>query len=167
MAQTLNLAIGDLVVRSGKILKVSQIKKNTINLKPFFHIKTSNGLTFTLLLANINDSHIRRLASKNKIEKLLNLIIKKPIAKKDYSVFDAKTALNDNQLAKTFRTIKILWLEKKEKSGILQGLKLTVFRQAMIQASEEIAATNKISIGKAESTILSALNFCQKKLREI
>ena len=162
MTETLNLAIGDLVVRNGKILKVSQIKKNTIDLRPFFHIKTSNGLTFTLMLAHTNDGHIRRLASKNKIGKLLNLIIKKPLAKKDYPVFDAKTALNDNQLAKTFRAIKILWREKQKKSGILQGTKLTVFRQAMLQASEEIAAVNKTSIGKAESTILSALNFCQK-----
>ena len=167
MTQTLNLAIGDLVVRNGKILKVSQVKKDTIDLRPFFHIKTSNGLTFTLLLAHTNDGHIRRLVSKNKIGKLLKLIIKKPTAGNNNPEFDAKTALSHNQLAKTLRAIKTLWQEKQKRSGILQGTKLTIFRQAMIQASEEIAATNKISIGKAESTILSALNFCQKKLNKI
>lgn len=162
MAQTLNLVIGDLVIRGGNILKVFQIKKNTIGLRPFFHLKTNKNLTFTLLLAHINDGHIRRPTSKNKIEKLLNLIIKKPTAEKDFPVFDTKTALSHNQLAKTLWVIKILWLEKQEKSGILQGVKLTVFRQAMLQAAEEIATANNISPEEAKLLILSDLKFSQK-----
>ena len=157
MAETLNLAVGDLVVRNGKILKVSQIKKNSINLQPFFHIKTSNGLTFTLLLAHSNDGHIRHLVSKTKIGKLLNLIIKKPTAENNNLNFDAKTALSHNRLAKTLRAIKALWQEKQKRSGILQGTKLTVFRQAMIQATEEIAAVNNTSPEKIELSILTQL----------
>ena len=162
MTETLNLAIGDLVVRSGKILKVSQIKKDTINLRPFFHIKTSNGLTFTLMLAHTNDGHIRRLASKNKIGKLLKLIIKKPTVGNNNLDFDPKTALSHNQLAKTLRAIKALWQEKQKKSGILQGTKLTVFRQAMLQATEEIAAVNNTSPEEVKLSILSGLEFSQK-----
>lgn len=168
MAETLNLAVGDLVVRNGKILKVFKVKKDTINLRPFFHIQTSNGLTFTLLLAHTNDGHIRRLVSRNKIGKLLNLIIKKPTIKNDYPAFDTKTALSHNQLAKTLWVIKTLWLEKKEKLGILQGVKLTVFRQAMVQATEEIAAVNHTSPEEVKLSILSGLEFSQKaNLRKI
>jgi len=157
MTETLCFEVGDLVVRNGKILKVFKVKKDSINLRPFFHIKTSNGLTFTLLLAHTNDGHIRRLASKNKIGKLLNLIIKKPTAQKDYPDFDTKTALTENQLAKTLWVIKILWLEKQKKSGILQGVKLSIFRNAMLQATEEIAAVNNTSPDQVKLLLLSDL----------
>ena len=163
MEETFSMAVGDLVVRYGKILKVFRIKKGTIGLQPFFHLQTSNGLTFTLMTAHAHDGHIRRLASKAKIEKLLNLIIKKPTTKNIDPDFDPKTALSDNKLAKTLFVIKTLWLEKQEKSGILPGTKSTVFRQAMIQATEEIAAVNQTSPEQVKLLILSGLKFSQKE----
>lgn len=167
MTDRLRLTVGDLVVRHGKVLKVFQIKKNTISLKPFFDFQGNNGLTFTLKLKNAYDGHIRQLVSKNKIKALLNLIIKKSATKTSPFVFDTKTALSHNQLEETLWVIKTLWLEKQKKSDILLGGKLTIFRQAMLQATNEIAARNRTSPKQAESLILSGLKSNRKTNRAI
>jgi len=158
MTGRLRLNIGDLVVRHGKILKVFKISQDTVELQPFFDFKGNNDLTFTLNLKNANDGHIRQLVSKTKIKTLLNLIIKKSAAKANLPVFNAKTALTHNQLEETLWVIKTLWLEKKKNSDILSSGKSTIFRRAMLQATEEIAATNRTSPKNAKSLILSGLN---------
>jgi RNA polymerase-interacting CarD/CdnL/TRCF family regulator len=157
MTSTLRLSLGDLVVRHGKVLKVSQINQNTVGLQPFFDFQGNHGLTFTLELKNAYDGHIRRLVSKSKIKTLLKLIIKKSTSKTNPPVFDAKTALSHNQLEETLWVIKTLWLEKQEKSDTLPSGKSTIFRKAMLQATEEIAATNHTSPEQAKSLILSGL----------
>ena len=158
MTGTLRLNIGNLVVRHGKILKVFKANQNTVELQPFFDFKGNNDLTFTLSLKNANDGHIRQLVSKAKIKTLLKLIIKKSASKTNPPVFNAKTALTQNQFEETLWVIKTLWLEKKENSDTLSSGKSTIFRRAMLQATEEIAATNRISPEKAKSLILSGLS---------
>ena len=162
MTGTLHLTIGDLVVRHGKVLKVSRINKSIISLRPFFDSRSNNGLIFTLELKNAYDGHIRQLISKNKIKILLDLIIKKSTSRANPPVFDIKTALTQNQFEETLQVIKILWLEKQKKSDILPSSKLNVFRQAMLQATEEIAAVNHTSPEQAKLLILSGLKSSQK-----
>lgn len=156
MTTTLNLNVGDLVVRYGKILKVFQINQDTVNLHPFFNFNSNNDLTFTLNLENTNGGTIRQLVSKNKIKTLLNLIIKKTAINSGSPVFDSKTALSQNQLEETLWVIKVLWLEKQKSDSLSSG-KSTIFRKAMTQATEEIAAANHTSPEKAELLILSGL----------
>lgn len=153
----LNLTAGDLVVRFGKILKVAKISTESVILKPFFDFKGNNGLTYSLNTKNLNDGHIRLLISKEKIKTLLNQIINKPTDEKDSPVFDAKTALCQNKFEETLWVIKNLWLEKKQKLNTLSGGKLSIFKRAIGQASEEIAASNNISTEKAEHLIMSGL----------
>ena len=162
MTDTLTLNIGDLVIRHGKILKVFEIKKDTVNLQPFFDFQGNNGLAFTLDLKNAYDGHIRKLVSKGKIKDLLNLIIKKSTSKAKSPVFDPKTALSQNQLEETLWVIKNLWLEKRAKSNVLPSGKLNIFKRAMLQATEEIAATNHTSPEQAKLLILSGLKLSAK-----
>lgn len=157
MSNKLELSVGDLIVRFGKILKVFQVKTDTVGLKPFFDFKGNNGLNYTLNKKNLDDGNIRLLVSKEKIKTLLNQIINKSSIEKDSPVFDAKTALCQNKFEETLWVIKNLWLEKKEKMNTLSGGKLTIFKRAINQASEEIAASSNISIEKAELLIMSGL----------
>ena len=157
MTAKLKLKVGDLVVRFGKILKVFQVKQDTVNLKPFFDLKGNNGLTYSLNKKNLDDGNIRLLVSKDKIKTLLNQIINKATLETDSPVFDAKTALCQNKFEETLWVIKNLWLEKKEKLNTLSGGKLSIFKRAINQASEEIAASNNITPEKAELLIMKGL----------
>ncbi|MDZ7586302.1 MAG: hypothetical protein U0946_00990, partial [Patescibacteria group bacterium] len=100
---------------------------------------------------------IRKLISKTKLKQLLDLIINKTITQKHCPVYNAASALNSNQLNDTLWIIKTLWLEKQEKSDILPGGKLTIFKKAIIQTTEEIAAINNISPDQATSLLMSGL----------
>ncbi len=115
MTDKIRLNVGDLVVRHGKVLKVFQIDQDTIDLQPFFNFQASNGLTFTLMTKNAHDGHIRPLASKAEIKRLMNLIIKTSADETSPPAFDIKTALTINQFQDTLWIIKILWLEKQKK----------------------------------------------------
>lgn len=157
MSSKLKLSNGDLVVRFGKILKVIKINQNTATFKPFFDFKGNNGLTYSLNLKNLDDGHIRLLVSKGKIQSLLKQIINKSTPGTDSPIFDAKTALCQNKFEETLWVIKNLWLEKKEKLNTLSSGKLSIFKRAMTQATQEIAASTNISPEKAEALIISGL----------
>ena len=73
--------------------------------------------------------------------------------------FDIKTAFSQNKLEETLKIIKTLYLEKSKKDNILLGGKLTTLKLAMIQATNEIAATNGISPQKAEQLLKSSLKI--------
>ncbi len=157
MDKILRLKVDDLVVRNGKVLKVFKVSQNTVSLRPFFHSRANNSLTFTLNLNQDNNGHIRKLISKTKLKQLLSQIINKTVSGDCCPAYNAASALNNNQLKNTLWTIKTLWLEKQEKSDILPGGKLTTFRQAMLQATEEIAAINHTSPDQAKLLLLSGL----------
>ena len=159
MSNHLRLKIGDLVVRYGKVLKVSQLNKDTISLQPLSKLQSSNGLTFTIKFDSPQEGHLRRLISKDKLKQLMNQIIKKPITKEDCPVYDSNSALNSNRLADSLWVIKTLFLEKQEKSNTLPGGKLTIFQKALIQITEEVAAVTNTTIEKAKTQLLSALKI--------
>ncbi len=159
MTNSLKLKINDLVVRHGKVLKVSKISKNSVDLQPFFESQSSNGLTFTLNLSQVNGADIRKLTSKPNLKKLIALINKKFNNQSKLPAFDIKTAFSQNKLEETLKIIKTLYLEKSKKDNILLGGKLTTLKLAMIQATNEIAATNGISPQKAEQLLKSSLKI--------
>lgn len=158
----LNLKIDSLVVRYGKVLKVSKIEEEVIQFKPFFSAQGDNDLTFTLKLDNVHDGHMRSLNSKDSIKTLLNSIIKKPIQEINLPKFDSKTALIGNQLEDTLWVIKNLWTEKKENSDTLPSGKQTILKKAILQAVNEIAAANNGLPDKAEAKLTSDLNSSLK-----
>ena len=53
------LKVGDLLVRFGKILKISAIKTDSVELHPFFNLKTSSGLTYSIPTESLNHGQIR------------------------------------------------------------------------------------------------------------
>lgn len=157
MNKTLRFSLGSLVVRYGKILKVSKVEKDTIYLQPYFKSKVSSGLTFTINLSHANDGHIRPLTSKSKIKGLINSIIKKPSSKLKLPKFNAKTALISNEFISTLWVIKTLWVEKQEKGGTLTGSKTGIFKKAMIQATQEMAIANHTTPEQEAKNIMSKL----------
>lgn len=157
MTNILSFAVGDLVVRNGKVLKIFKISQETISLQPFFHCRSNNGLTFTLKRDLVNDGHIRRLVSKTKLKKLLNLIIKKTISLDRCPDYNAASALISNKLTDTLWIIKTLWLQRQENSNTLPGGKLSIYQKALIQTTEEIAAINQTSPEHAKLLLMSDL----------
>jgi len=133
-----------------------------LTLNRYFDFPGSNDLTFTLNIDNIKNDHMRQLVSKVKIKNLFKSIIKTPLKDTKPPKFDSKTALLANKLEDTFWIIKTLWLEKQANEDALPSGKLTIFKKAMLQASNELAAVNKILPSKAKSQILAGLNFSQK-----
>ncbi|AKM79219.1 MAG: hypothetical protein UX85_C0007G0086 [Candidatus Beckwithbacteria bacterium GW2011_GWB1_47_15] len=162
MISKLNLTVGDLVVRYGKVLKVFQIKKDAVSLRPFFNSQSSHGLTFTLKQKSVSQGHVRRLVSKTKLKDLLNLIIKKSIAKDRCPAFDSDTALNRNRLTDALWVLKTLWLEKQERSDTLATGKSNIFQRVLLQTAEEIAAVNRTSPERAKLQLLSGLKASLK-----
>ena len=160
MISKLNLTVGDLVVRYGKVLKVFQIKKDAVSLRPFFNSQSSHGLTFTLKQKSVSQGHVRRLVSKTKLKDLLNLIIKKSIAKDRCPAFDSDTALN--RLTDALWVLKTLWLEKQERSDTLATGKSNIFQRVLLQTAEEIAAVNRTSPERAKLQLLSGLKASLK-----
>ena len=154
MTKKLNLSVNDLVVRYGKVLKVFEVDKDTVSLQPFFEKQSGNGLTFTINLTSVNDGSIRKLDTKAKIKQLQKDIIKKSLTKEDCPAFDSKTALSLNQLEDTLWTVKALYIEKQEKAGVLLGGKLSTFKNAIQQASQEFAAINNTMPEKEHDKIL-------------
>ena len=53
--------------------------------------------------------------------------------------------------------IKALWSEKKSRSGVLAGGKLTLYQQALTQAVEEVAAVEGVVPDEAKQLIFEAL----------
>ena len=153
----LKLRVGDLVIRHGKVLTVTQVNKNSIDLQPYFNFAASHGLTYSVQLVETDNEHIRKPVAGGKIKELLTLIFKKPSPAVENNLVETRLALNTNQLAETLKIIKSLWQEKLAKSGFLAGGKLGLYRQALLQATEEIAAAKGILPKQAELLVLSSL----------
>ena len=164
MSNTLTFEIGDIIVRYGRILKTFKVQKNTIFFKPYFASKNIHGdLIYSLPLENITMTNIRKIVSIQKLNNLFKLILRKP-GKYDENtgpVFDRKTSLENNDLEETMKIIKTLWLEKEV--GGLPDSKLVMFRQAMHQAVEEVAAVRGLTPEKAETQIMAALQVKKQK----
>jgi len=154
-----SLKKGDLVVRYGKALKVLQVNKNTVELQPYYNLQASNNLTYTVQLQQTNQHYIRPLTTKKQITQLLKLIKTKSKQSNSVNYADLDSNLKTNLLKETLLAIKALWLEKRSQNGILSSGKLKLFRQAMLQASEEISISNKILPEKAKLLILSNLKY--------
>ncbi len=75
------LKVGDLLVRFGKILKISAIKTQSIELLPFFNLKSNHGLTYTIPAENLNQDQIRPIVTLEKLNRLLKTLFQ--LAAKD------------------------------------------------------------------------------------
>ncbi len=158
--------VGDLLVRFGKILKVAAVKTDSTELLPFFNSKSSNGLTYSVQNQNLENSHVRRLVTREKLKQLLELILIKNSVAVAINVTETKTTLSTNQLAESLQLIKDLWLEKQNHAGFLPGGRLSLYQQALSQASEEIAAVKGIIPDQAKLLVLSTLKQGQKHVPE-
>lgn len=162
MPKDFKLIIGDLVIRHGKILKVSQISKDSVDLQPYFNCAESHGLTYSVQLPKEDNDKMRKPVASGKIKQLLALILKKRAKETNINIIETRSALNTSKLAETLKIIKSLWQEKQGKSGFLAAGKLGLYRQAMLQATEEIAAAKGILPKQAELLVLSSLGCDQK-----
>jgi RNA polymerase-interacting CarD/CdnL/TRCF family regulator len=156
MSNNLNLKTGDAVVRCGKVLKAFKVNENTAFLKPFFASNSNHGgLTYSLPLKNLTMTKIRKIVSTKTLNTLFESILHKAPKKNETLTIDIQKPQDDDNLEQTMRTIKTLWLEKK--LGTLPGSKSTMYRQAMDQSIEEVAAVRGLSLVKARAEIVSAL----------
>lgn len=157
MTNLSSLKKGDLVVRYGKVLKVIQINKNTVELQPYFNLQANNDLTYSIQLQQTDQRYIRPLTTKKQVTQLLKSIKTKLKQSNAVNYADIESNLKTNLLEETLLAIKTLLIEKRSQNGILPSRKLKLFRQAMLQASEEISISNKILPEKAKLLILSSL----------
>ena len=150
------LKVGDLLVRFGKILKISAIKTDSVELHPFFNLKTSSGLTYSIPSESLNHGQIRPIVTLEKLNQLLKtLFIKSSPVSVD--VIDTKNALNTHELSETLLLVKSLWLEKQNHTGFLPSGRLSLYQQALTQSTEEIAAIKSILPDEAKLLVLSLL----------
>ena len=153
----LTLTAGDLIVRFGRVLKVLGIKDKKVAFVPRFASSKNGGLTYLIPAKNITGSNYRRIVTKDKLKSLFGSILTKPIPAEEPDKVIVKASLAGNNLTETFTVIKALWSEKKSKSGILAGGKLSLYQQALEQAVEEVAAVKGIVFDKAKLLIMEAL----------
>lgn len=161
MTNLSSLKKGDLVVRYGKVLKVIQINKNTVELQPYFNLQTNNELTYSIQLQQTDQRYIRPLTTKKQVTQLLKSTKTKLKQSNTVNYADIESNLKTNSLEETLLAIKTLLIEKRSQNGILPSGKLKLFRQAMLQASEEISVSNKILPEKAKLLILSNLKHAR------
>ena len=112
------LKVGDLLVRFGKILKISAIKTDSVELHPFFNLKTSSGLTYSIPTESLNHGQIRPIVTLEKLNRILKtLFMKTSPVTVSVDVIDTKNALNTHELAESLFLVKTLWLEKQNHTG--------------------------------------------------
>ncbi len=154
--------VGELLVRFGKILQVAEVKIDCLILRPFFNLKSSNGLTYSIPNQNLKSGRVRRLVTKKELESLLKNIIKKTSSAKEINVTESKVSLTSNDFADSLELIKNLWLEKQTHAGFLPGGRLSLYQQALNQVSEEIAAVKGTLPDEAKLLVLTSLSKGQK-----
>ena len=157
MKDGLTLKVGDRVVRYGRVLKVFQIKGDTVYFQPHFNPQTSNGLTYQISLKNVTKSNIRKLVTKQKLQDLFKSILNTDSELGAINDLEIRSSLNANNLLQTLKVIKNLWLEKTGRPGTLASGKQNIYQQAMDQATEEVAAVKGLKLDKARQVIISAL----------
>ena len=145
----------NLVVRYGKVLKVLKITKKEIELQPYFVVNKNNQITYTVQLQKTTQEYIRPLTSKKGVSTLLKELSKASELTKDYLKIQSNP--KTNTLKDSLSVIKALIIEKKNNDGVLPSGKMNIYKLAMSQAIEEIAAANKIKPETAEKLILSSL----------
>lgn len=149
--------VGDLVVRFGKILKISTIMAESIKLRPFFNLQSNHGITYSIPSQNFTDGHIRPLVSQENLSQLLKLNLTRNSDAVTVNVTETKTTLSTHELSESLELIKTLWLEKQTHAGFLPGGRLNLYQQALTQASEEIAAIKGILPEAAKTLVLNTL----------
>lgn len=144
----MNLSIGDLVVRFGKVLKVNSVEADLITLKPYFKSAQSQGLLYSILKKNLDTGQIRNLTSKAELVTLW----KKVLLPETAATADMDS--NPATLIDTIKLLKSLWQEKQKNKGVLPGARLSLYQQTLNQASDEVAAVKHLLPEVAKSMIL-------------
>lgn len=162
MTNLAKFKVGDLVVRFGKILKISTIMAASIKLRPFFDLQSNHGITYSIPSQNFDNGHIRHLVSQESLPQLLKLNLTPSSKTVIINVTETKSALSTHELSESLELIKTLWLEKQNHAGFLPGGRLNLYQQALTQASEEIAAIKGILPEAAKILVLNTLKKSQK-----
>jgi RNA polymerase-interacting CarD/CdnL/TRCF family regulator len=157
MDRGVKLAVGDVLVRFGRILRVCGIKTETIEMRPFFEIRSNNGLTYSIQHKNLDSTQIRKLVTKEKLKELFQSVLARESLPMEVNVVESRSGLNVTDLGDSLRLVKTLWQEKQNHAGFLPGGKLTLYQQALAQASDEIAAVKGIAPDDAKKLILASL----------
>lgn len=153
---------GELLVRFGKILQVTEVKIDCLVLRPFFNSQSCNNLTYSVPNQNLRNGRFRRIVTKKQLKFLFAKIFKKTSSNKEINVINDKVSLGSNELADSLQLIKTLWQEKQTHSGFLPGGRLSLYQQALNQVSEEVAAVKGTLPDEAKLLILSSLSKGQK-----
>ena len=155
MKDSLKLKAGELVIRFGKMLKVVKADKEMVYLKPFFDKGGDRGgLSYSLPVNKSVMGKLRRVASKEKLDKLWKDIFKKD--KEEWQGLNINEALESNQLEEIMKVVSMLGKEKV-KLGVLPGGKLRIYKEALEQLVAEMAVVKNLSLQKAKLRVESGL----------
>lgn len=167
--QTRNKAfeVGDKIVDFGQVHRIFKIKKKkgpkgkekkVICYRHDYKTPFNQGLSYSIPMANIAKTNLRRPISKKELRRLLKKLAKKPRAKVTFSPIKATAALNLNNPDKTIRVLKSLWLEKNDETVNFNKTKQDIFELAMKRLVEEMAFVASTSLTKARKKIKKALS---------
>lgn len=152
----MNLKVGEIFVRFGRVLRISKISGGLIELLPYFTGSNQNSLVYSIPRENFSGGNLRPLIGRVEMQQLLKKLQRSaPSAPVD--VLESKSSLNLDRLATCLPLVKTLWQEKQDHAGYLPGGRLSLFQSALSQASEEIAAVDNISPEQAKTNLLAAL----------
>ena len=157
MKDGLVLKVGDRVVRYGRVLKVFQIKNEMVYFQPNFTSPSNNSLTYQVSAKNVHASNIRKVVSKKELQQLFKSILSQPAELGSINSMEVRLSLTNNDLTETLKALKNLWLERIGKTASLASGKLSIYQQALEQATEEVAAVKNVALDKAKQAIMSAL----------
>lgn len=166
-----NFKVGDKIIDFGqicRIFKISQKKgsggkrKKVIHFRHYFKTPQNRDAVYSIPVKNIRKTYIRRPVSKRELEGLIKKLSREPKETCSFSAARVKDSLNKNDVHKTARVLKSLWLEKNDESTSFTKAKKEMFELAMKRLLEEVAFVKKISVSEARKIIRESLKKLKK-----
>ena len=119
--------------------------------------ETVRCVPFSIPLANIQRTGIRKPISKERLKKLFKKISKKPEKKFPINIIKDREKLKLNDLGKIVRILRRLWQDKQDENTNFSSSKQNLFKVVLKRISEETACIHCISLDKAVKKIQSTL----------
>lgn len=166
MKNSNTLKVGDKIVEVGGVYRVFKIakKKNMQNkleshvfYKPLYERKNNEAFICSIPQANIEKANIRKPISKKKMSRVLELLGLTPNTESKTLATKANSLVKENNPLESVRVLKLLWLDKHDKTRNFSLGKKTIYEQTMRGLMEEIAVVYNIGLIKAKKKIMYRL----------
>jgi RNA polymerase-interacting CarD/CdnL/TRCF family regulator len=157
--------VGDKIINFNKVYRIFKITKQkkegrqeqVISFRPYFQTKEKKSLTFSIPVANIDKTNIRKPVSKKELKRLLTELSKISKIKTPIDITKTRGELSLNNPNIHIQILKCLWKEKNDETTNFTKSKSEILGLAIKLLTEEVALVNGISLKKAEKKIKATL----------